>query len=94
MTLAVLDGAHSAHSARSADAPTTTTADTSAPIAGDGAFVLDARKLDAAGHRAALRILQQLHDVLLDPEQSGGLAKWSKHIRELPVVASRFRTSA
>jgi len=80
--------------ARVADAPTTTTADKFAPIADDGAFILDARKVDAAGHRTALRILQQLHDVLLDSEQSGALAKWSKHIRELPVVASRFHTSA
>ncbi|BGP38319.1 Beige protein-like 1 [Rhodotorula kratochvilovae] len=47
----------------------------------DSTFILDARSLSGAAHRAPLRVLQHLHDILLDPAQSVALSKWAKHIR-------------
>ncbi|GAA5834941.1 hypothetical protein JCM9279_007151 [Rhodotorula babjevae] len=56
-----------------ASAPTSLDADTS--------LVFDARTTDPGPERAALRILQHLHDLLLDPDQPGALSKWSRHVR-------------
>lgn len=52
-------------------------------------FVYDVQQLDAGRCRAPIRILQKLHDLLLDPEQTTALAKWAKHVR-----VSAFHASA
>ncbi|GAA5931772.1 hypothetical protein JCM10213_005852 [Rhodosporidiobolus nylandii] len=53
----------------------------SAHADGSGDFVLDARSVDAGPHRSSLRLLQGLHDILLDPSQAEALAKFAKHIQ-------------
>ncbi|GJN87145.1 hypothetical protein Rhopal_000090-T1 [Rhodotorula paludigena] len=50
-------------------------------------FVYDVQQLDAGRYRAPIRILQKLHDLLLDPEQTTALAKWAKHVRSKWVLA-------